>query len=321
MRYLTALLPSLGSQHMAGPLLSQGKSIFVNPYYGDGNGKRPDKALTTLASALAKAEANKNDVIHLLSASNTAAYTTDYQSATLDWSYDLTHLIGVGAGNIFSPRSRVSLISTYVTASNLFTLSANGCKIANINFFAGVADTHPTGCMNVTGNRNHLFRCHIAGIGNDLNDIAGAYSLRLAGAENLFEECVIGLDTIDRGSAANSEIYIAAGGLRNVFKNCIIISRLQHSTNSPQVRIAGGAMGNPGPIAVFDNCLFINTSTNYGYPQTYVIVHTAAPTAGVTILKNCSGIGATNWGVAGNHLILHNSATNSGYTDGVGYSS
>jgi len=316
-------ISSFGVPVLGGMFPFTGKYIFVKPYSGlDGNdGLSPDKAVKTLTKALAVATADKNDVVFLIAESNTAASTTDYQSATLDWNKDGVHIIGINAGPMFSHRSRVALISTYVTASNLFTLSADGCFISNVSFFAGVADANPTGCFNLTGMRNVIASCHIAGIGNDANDIAGAYSLRIAGAENFITNSVIGLDTIDRGSAANSEIYVPTGATRNLVKDSYIVSRLQHSTNSPQVRVAGGAMGNPGLLVGFDGCRFLNSSTNYGYAQTYVVVHTAAPTAGFMLIENCVGVGATNWGVAGNNLILHNSATNTGYTFGVGYSS
>ncbi len=331
----SAILHSVGAQVPVGAgMLTQGQAWFVLPSSGHdtASGRRFDRALATLAGggaassgALAKVTANRNDVVYFMAESNTAGSTTDYQSYTasggaLIWNKDLTHLIGVPGGPMFSQRSRVALLSTYNTAANLFTLSANGCRIENMSFFEGVAGTLPTGCMKVTGSRNYLRNCHIAGIGNDANDIASAYSLYLSGAENVFERCVIGLDTIDRGSAANSEIYFAAGALRNYFKDCIIISRLQHSTNSPQVRVVGGAMGNPGPMGIFDNCLFINCSTNYVYAQTYVFVFTAAPTAGIMVVRN-SFANATNWGVAGNHLILHNSTANAAYNEGLGYSS
>ena len=330
-----AILPGVGVTVPVGAgMLTQGQAWFVMPGSGDdtAGGRRFDRALATLAGGgaatsgvLAKVTANRNDVVYFMAESNTGASTTDYQSNTaaggaLIWNQDLTHLIGVPGGPMFSQRSRIALISSHVTANNLFTLSANACRIENMSFFEGVAHAQPTGCMKVTGNRNYLRNCHIAGMGNDLNDIASAYSLYVSGEENVFDRCVIGLDSTDRGSAVNSEIYFAAGATRNYFKDCIIISRLQHSTNSPQVRVAGGAMGNPGPIAIFDNCQFINCSVNYGFDQTYVFVFTAAPTAGIMVVRN-SFANATNWGAGGNHLILHNSVANTGYNQGLGYSS
>lgn len=198
------IMPSLPA-HLA---FTQGKIWHVRPKNGsDSNdGKSSRKPFATLAAALAAATANQNDIVLLYAESNTAADTTDYQSATLNWNKDGVHLIGLNAGVNISPRARVAFLSSYATASNLFTLSANGCFIANVEFFAGVASALPTGCFNLTGQRNRIENCHLAGIGNDANDIAGAYSLRLAGSENLFVRSTIGLDTIGRGTADNAEI-------------------------------------------------------------------------------------------------------------------
>jgi len=86
-------------------------------------------------------------------------------------------------------------------------------------FFAGVADTNPTGCMQVTGDRNRVSNCHLAGIGHANNDIAGAYSLYLNGVESmLIDGCIIGLNTIDAGTAANSEVLMAST-VKNIIFN------------------------------------------------------------------------------------------------------
>lgn len=309
-------ISSFGVPIVGGVLPStQGKVVHSRPYLGlDGNdGSGPEYAVKTLTRALALATANKNDVVLLYGESNTSANTTDYQSATLDWNKDLTHLIGTPGGPVFSPRSRVAFISTYDTASNLFTLSANGCRVENIQFYAGVAGTNPTGCFRVTGNRNYFSRCHFAGIGNDANDIADAYSLHLSGAENVFEDCIIGLDTVARGTAANSDLYIAAGGLRNIFRRCLFIARVEHNTNSPHVKIAGGAMGNAGLIVMFEDCKFLSVGVNYGNVNTYAIVHVAAPTAGFSVVDGRCETNAGNWGASGNHLYIAGTATLAGY--------
>jgi hypothetical protein len=216
-----------------------GRAIWVKPVSdNDGNtGLKPAAAVKTLAKALTLATANKNDVVYMVAEGNSASATTDYQSATLTWNKDGVHLVGINAGPRLSHRSRIAFISTYATASNLFTVTAKGCYFENLEFFAGVADANPTGCLLINGGqRNHFKNCHIAGIGNDNNDIAGAYSLYLKGnaTENYFEDCVIGCDTISRGSANSIyEIYMdtdtgvvsGAKPARNIFKGCYKIGR------------------------------------------------------------------------------------------------
>jgi len=286
---------------------SQGKNIYCRPRLGnDGNtGLTPVAAVKTLKQALSLATANQNDTVYLMAEGNSAANTTDYQSETLTWNKDGVHLIGVQAGQRLSHRARVGLISTYDTASNLFTLSANGCLIQNIEFFAGVAGTSPTGCMTVTGMRNHIKNCHIAGIGNDANDIASASSLYIWGnaSENYFEECVIGCDTISRGSAAS--IYeinmLSATGTtpastfgplkpaRNIFKGCYIIGLAGSTSQYFFLRVGSGGADR---FVMFDDCAFINAATKVGGGASPAFAFSIATDAnGVVVLKNTTVVG------------------------------
>jgi hypothetical protein len=282
---------------------TQGNIWHVKPYSGsDSNkGDRPDRALKTLSQAQTLATADQNDIVLLYSESNTAASTTDYQSSTLDWAKDGVHLIGVNSGSAWSQRSRVALISTYATASNLFTLSADNCYIANVAFFAGVADTSPTGCFKMTGDRNVVENCHIAGIGNDNNDIAGAYSLFCDGVEeSTFRRCKIGLNTIAAGSAANSEILFDTSCKNIEFDDCVIYRRVEHATNHPLVKFADATAMDE--FILFNQCKFIHTAVNYGVTASSVFKFAATPTAGLVVLYYPIGVndnasGAGKWDV------------------------
>jgi hypothetical protein len=342
--YFTALLPSIGMQYVAGPMLTQGKSLFVRPGTGsDGfRGNRPDRAFKTLnnagagsAGALANATANQNDVVYLMAERNTAASTTDYQSytsgAALTWDKDLTHLVGVGAGNVMSQRSRIALASTFNTAIPMVDWSANSCHIANIQFFQGVAHANPTGCVKVSGSRNRFYNCHFAGLGDTAgnNDIDNAFSLWITGAENVFENCVIGLDTADRGVASNFNYEVILGPLtgagsaaRNIFRNCVFVSRLVSATKHPFIgTVVASPFGDPS-FCLFDSCKFIATSTNYGYTQTVAVKNVAALTAGGILLSNPQGLGVAAWAAAGNHVYVSGApATLTGYNQALGYTS
>ncbi len=335
----SAILHNYGLQLSVGAgIVTQGQSWFVMPSTGnDGaSGRRPSQAMKSLAGGggaatglLPKVTTSRNDVVYFLGEGNASAACTDYQSSTaatgaLIWKYDMTHLIGQPIAQNFSPRSRVALLSTYNTAAPMVLWSANGCLCAFMSFFAGVAGTNPTGCLNVQGSRNHFFRCHIAGIGNAANDIAGAYSLYVGGAdseENLFEQCVIGLDTIDRGGNANSEILLDHGCDRTVFRDCIILSRIKHATNHPQVKIGSAAVLSDPSFVLFERCLFINTWTGYGGTQTYIQAGGSNITNGGQIIyKDCiaTGIG-TGFSAAGGRAYVLNTAINTAYTSGQAY--
>lgn len=309
------------------PFPTQGTVYHVKPNSGnDGNdGLSLDAALATLSAALTKATAGQNDVILLYAESNSAGSTTarvtTASAATLDWSKDLVHLIGVNAGGPVAQRSRIAFQSTFATAVPLFTLSAAGCYIANVHFFAGVADANPTGCFLLSGERNRIFNCHIAGIGNNANDIAGAFSVSLTGSENIFEDCTIGLDTIARGTNANSGLLVDGSATRNEFRNCRFIAQVEHSTNHVHVRLADATAIDR--YLLFKDCLFYYMSPNYATDAT-AIMNIPALTQGYIIVQNCMGLSddpvntTPKWDVNDNNRIaLFNSPTPAADTAGI----
>lgn len=320
-----SLIPNIGMMYMGLPgIPSGGQAWFVDPYYGSDNntGKRPDRAFSTLAQALSYATADQNDIVFLMARSNTGTYTTDYQTAKLDWNKDGVHLIGVNAAPMIGQRSRIAWASTASTAiaTELFKLSADNCLIANIEFFQGLASaTSMLGCMNVTGTRNHVVNCQISGMGHADNVIANAYSLHLnAAAENLFERCYIGLDTIPRATDTTSEIRLSSAATRNMFLDCTIVSQIGHATYSPYVYFNGADAIDRW--LHFKRCSFMNFATNYGFTQTVAFKHSATPTKGVTWVEYSSAM-ATNWAAASQKVYLVNPLINTAYTGGTGYTS
>lgn len=286
-------IPLLGGQG----LTTQGNSYFVKPSHGsDGNtGKNPDSAFKTLSHALTVATANQNDVIYLFAESNTAASTTDYQSATLSWSKDLVHLVGVGSPSPFSNRARIAQVSTATGVTSLVSVSANGCIFSNVSIFHGVADATSLVALKVTGARNYFANMHIAGMGDlsKTQSVAGAASLWLSAAsENMFENCTIGLDTATR-DADGTEILVESASSRNVFKDCLIDSYID---------AAGFASVTIGTNGIdrglyFKNSLFMTKSTNKGVQQTSVF-SIPAISQGAIVLQNTQAFsdgGAVDW--------------------------
>ena len=278
---------------------TQGNQYFVRPGNGsDGNdGLTPEGAFKTLLKAYNTATANQNDIIYLMAESNTAASTTDYQAAALAWAKDLTHLIGIGPGSLFSPRSRIAFTSAYNTAADLMTVSANCCYIHNIEMLMGVAGTAPTGCLTVTGNRNHFNRCHIAGFGGaaGANDIANAYDINLNGAkENLFDDCTVGIDTIQLGSNTNSHLYVQNYATRNVFRGCRF--RTYTSSATANTFLRGSATHAIDRELNFDNCTFFNAAAeSAGTNMTYAFVLAASEGGVITLTNNTRLYGCTGW--------------------------
>lgn len=284
--------------------LTQGNIFHIMPGGGGADvrdGVSPTSALDTFLKLKSLMQANQNDVGLVYPQGDSSALCTDYQSALLTWDKDLTHLVGNDSGTMVSPRARIAFAAAYAAATQLFLLSANCCSFSGIQFFAGVVSALPTGAVEISGERNHFSNCHIAGIGNVANDIAGASSLKFTGAsEILIEDCVIGLGTIVAGLAANSEILFqknGAGGrcTRITFRRCIITRQIGHATNHPLVKVADA--DTLEDVILFDNCCFQNWSLGRAYTQTGVFKFASAQTRGEIELRNCSGFGATHWDV------------------------
>jgi len=286
--------------------MSQGRVIFLKPSSGDDGktGKTPDQAVKTYSQALSLVTADKQDTIVAFAESNSAASTTDYQSSTLTISKDGTRILGQNAGGVFAMRSRIAQLSTATGVSPLVTISCDNGVFANLHVFHGVGDATSKIAVRVSGDRNYFFRCHFAGIGHATMDVAGAASLSLQGAENLFEECVIGLDTIARGTAANSEILLDGSGnsaARNVFRRCIIPTNAEANTH--QFLIANSS--SMDRVLIFEDCIFYNPVDSAATAMTEAFdLH--ASQGGTIVLKNCGLYGAAEWdaGDTGNILIV-----------------
>jgi hypothetical protein len=276
---------------------TQGNVWFVRPYSGnDSNpGNNPDSAFQSLTRALGAATPNQNDIVVLLSESNAAAGTTSYQNANLNWDKDGVHLIGVNSGCLWNQRSRIAFQSGFATAAELFTLSANNCLIQGVSMFMGVASALPLGCMTVSGAHNHIRECHIQGFGNAANDIAAAYSLKIAGAENYFQDCTIGNDTVTLGAQANCEILSAAGCVRNYFRGCRVQLYTDHATNHVFLRALAGTFDR---FIWFDNCLFYNPiqSGSTSLTEAFVVTSGGSPNGMIIVSGSDAGfVGAGKW--------------------------
>lgn len=278
------------------PNLNGGKYIFVDPKYGvnSRSGLNPRKAVRTVNQAYAMGRDGKNDVIVLMSQGDTASSdVTTYLSANLAWAKDRLHLIGAGAPTMQSPRARIATVSTQATAIDpLLTISGTGSVFANFQVYNGIdADVAANG-VNVTGERNYFYRVHIAGMGNAKNDKAGGYSLKLTGGgENLFEECVIGLTTTAKGTAANSEILFASATARNIFKGCYVHTFAEAATHQ-FILAAASAMEKD---QIFENCFFINPDGGGATTMTEAISINATQNGRILLLGTTGVEGASDW--------------------------
>lgn len=257
------LLYHLGGVPVASmlPFYNGGKVFFVDSFQGsDSNrGHTPKNALRTVSTAYSLARDGKNDVIIILSNTDSTDSTNDYTSrltATLTWAKNRTHLVGATAPTGISQRARIATATTQTAAIDpLVTISSIGSIFMNVQLFNGIDAGVAANGAKVSGQRNYFYNVHFAGIGDDDNDVANAYSLSLDGGdENQFDKCTIGLETTAKGTNANSEIVFASASQRNVFNDCKVMTFAEAAGHQ---YVLAGASALEG-TTIFNNTIFTN---------------------------------------------------------------
>ena len=285
-------LMSQGIPLMGGvPYGPTSKTFFVSGAEGsDGNdGRTPKKALASVGKAHSLMTAGKNDACFVMGNGQTSG--TARETATITWSKDACHLIGVAAPGLVAQRARISTASSTSAVTPIINITGDGCLFSDLHFFQDFNTNAANVCMAITGERNVFLRCHIAGGGNATAAVhAGTRSLTIAGGngEHYFKDCVIGLDTIPRGTAASAEIEMTAATTRNTFEDCMILSRTD-GTNHDSLLIGVGGIDR---WVMFNNCVFWNDTQGGGTKQAEQLnVNVSA--GGTVMLMNCVTFGAT----------------------------
>lgn len=274
---------------------STGRVIYCYPASGalgtqDGSANNP---YTDLATAYAVGRSGYNDVIMLVG--NGAASGSARLSSGMTWAKDALHLIGVSSGVNISNRSRIAPTSGATAFANFFTVSGSGCYFSNIQWFHGF-ETGTTAqiCLTVTGGRNLFANCHVAGMGDAASaQDAGSRNVKISGTgENMFVDCVIGIDTVTR-TVANASVEFASGTPRNQFKQCVF----------PFMTSAAGVLGILGTGAacmdrfqLFDNCTFFNAIKSTSTVMTVLGSLTSPSPGGLMLFKQCVLLGITDYG-------------------------
>lgn len=281
-----------------------GTWYFVDAANGsDGNaGTTPSAARKTIASALGLCTTGKNDVVCLLaSASGTA------ETAAIDWSKNLTHLIGLGAPTGIGQRTRI--LCGAKDLSPFLTVSGYGCIFANLNIWQGQDDVHSLINVSVTGNRNYFYRVHFAGGGHVTQAIDGGASLKVdGGSENLFEGCTIGVDTVTAATGMAALLFDGAAS-RNRFHRCNFTLYAGHAGVKLVEIVDNDGIGR---YTVFEDCLFINSARGYTMTEVFTIPGSMTSATNVILLKDSYSIGATDWDTNERGVLYLNTGTITG---------
>ncbi len=279
----------------------------VDPANGDDDnpGDRWTQPLATVAAAYAKCTANQHDVVLLV-----GGPTADTPTAALTWAKNFTHLVGLtsplpGMGQ----RARI-VNSASADLAVLFTLSASGCIVRNIQFFDGKDKNEAGACVLVSGDCNYFENVFIAGMGHATPAaVAGSYSLTVSGSENCFRDCTIGLDTIIR-AAANSELIVS--GARNRFIHCDLRSYSETAGKFlAKIDNSGGDLRD----TIFEDCLFFNYTVNWANGIDNAIdMPTGGNTHFVILRGNCLLVGVNSgWADTVTHVYGAGPAPNAGF--------
>lgn len=254
---------------------------LVDPTTGVGDdnndGLRWTKPLATLAEAYSRCVAGQNDVVLYLGGEQSLTLTEP-----LVWAKDYTHLIGLCAPTNVAQRSRIFQLSSLTGASPLVTISASGCIFRDLYIFQGVNDATSLINVAVTGGHNYFKNVHFAGGGHATQAISGGASLKLDGAEeNLFEECTVGVDTIDAATGMVG-LLLDTDAHRNEFRRCRFRMRAGN-TGAAFVKVADATGIDRDTL--FDDCTFINNATANDMASAFIIPAMGEPR--VILLKNC----------------------------------
>jgi hypothetical protein len=277
---------------------------LVDPVNGlDTNpGDRWTKPLKTVAAAYAKCTADQHDTVLFI-----AGDTADNPTASITWSKDYTHLVGMSSP-LPGVGQRCRIVGTAaLDLTPVITFSGNGCIVKNIQIFNEKDANTDSGAVIVSGGRNYFQNVFFAGMGHATPAArAGSYSLKVTGGENVFEDCAIGLDTIVR-AAANCELWISTGAVRNIFKHCRFLSASE-TAGKFLVAVDDGDRWQE-----FEDCVFQNFSVNWAVSLTDAFNMTAAATHQIILRGLNYLIGVTGWANTVTHLYSAAPQSNAGF--------
>ena len=268
------------------------KGFFVDPANGlsANSGLKQDDAVDSVGAAYALTTDKQGDVIYYLNDGNTSGSSRE-STIPLVWSNDNTHIVGCCAPVPMSQRSRITPVSTAaLTANPVLSVTGSGNSFTNLQIAHFGADTNGIAArgVDVTGDRNYFYNCHIVGVPNaHTGDEANACDLKVSGSENMFERCYFGTNTVVR-STTNANVELVSAAARTWFKDCFFTV---YTDNAGVLFVKIDGAADIDREVFFDGCTFY--SPNVSTTMTGAMDVNAAA-GGDVILKDCVFIGAAD---------------------------
>jgi hypothetical protein len=257
-------------------------------------GDRWTSPLATVSAAYAKCTTGQHDVVLVLASTSGVSET-----AAITWSKNLTHLVGLGAPNHMAQRTRI--VCGADDLNPFITVSGYGNIFKNLYIWQGRDDVHSLINVKVSGNRNYFENVHFAGGGHATQAIDGGASLSLdGGAENLFKECTIGVDTV-AAATGMTNLQLDGGAARNEFEDCKFLLYAGHA-GAMHVEVIDSTGFDR--FVIFKNCLFINDCRTYTLSTAFSVPASMTSVTNFIFLKDCWSVGATDWD-ASNRGVLY----------------
>uniref|UniRef100_A0A6H1ZX65 Pectate lyase n=1 Tax=viral metagenome TaxID=1070528 RepID=A0A6H1ZX65_9ZZZZ len=246
---------------------------------------------TTLASAYAATTASQNDVIAVCP----GAYD---ETATLDWTKDNTHLVGLGGPNTMNDYSEKNVVIYTDTSAVDYTIDLTGdhCVFLNIGINNVGNSATNYAAMKVNGYGNYFENVSFIGAlgSSQLSAVAcGSLTVSTNGHNSRFINCVIGEDCWGARTGSRSGQLICDGSQPNgvVFRDCYF--RSQSSTAAvAMVRITPIAIGRGW---IFDGCMFYNYGTTNLNQCFASSVNDTTHSWTDIVLKDCFSKGIDKW--------------------------
>jgi len=257
-----------------------GTHYFLDPTNGsDSNdGQAPDRAFKTLPVAYAALTDGQHDTLFYISGTSSITLTAQFT-----WGKSYTHFVGVAAPSMCNSRARIFQTGD-LNLSPLIIISGSGCVWKNIYVSQEADDTGSTVAVSTTGGRNYFLGCMFAGGGHATAAIDGGTNLLLDGGyENLFENCVIGRDTIVDATGWAALLFDSAA-VRNTFRNCKFMLYAGATTCYFVEVVDSGGIDRWNS---FENCLFLNMCRTYALGTAFNIPASMASVTNFFILDNC----------------------------------
>jgi hypothetical protein len=213
----------------------------------------------------------KNDVLLLTPEAHSLA-------AGLDWSCNMSHIVGGYDGGGFNNRCRIGMSTTFTP---MITVSGYGNIIANVYSQHGTAVGDYVGWL-ISGIRNRFHRVHFGGPMNAAQGGDGSYiGVHITGTENYFYESHFGTNTIGRDEASPN-VQLGAGTL-TIFDHCHFHANL--TDGDPLFLKVLNTSGYT--MAWFIDCTFDAFSSNYAVAMTKAIECTGGHSCRLIFTPGC----------------------------------